>query len=263
MKFIKTEDILSISKFRDELYQRFNGPLDAMWESLYIASSDTYSIENEHEKIGYCSIDSDKNLLQIFLIEGFNHLMDSTIKSLIAKKLVIGARLSSIEPVSFNASLFNSTSIRANTFCFKYSNPAWEDELALDLILVTKKDIPPIKAYFKNQIGFDDTFGYTENLVDRDEIYKVEESGMIIATSELRLSDSQPDFADLGVIVNKNYQGRGIASQVLRQQAQKAKKLNRQPICSTTCDNVASQKAINRAGFYCSHIIFDISFNLA
>lgn len=260
MKFIKTENTATINEFRIKLYQKFTAPMDAMWEALYIASSQAYLIENETQTIGYCCIDDQNSLLQLFLSEEKNHLIDSIVQSLVESKLISSAKLSSIEPVSFNACLSNSKSIQTNTLCFQYSNKPLENKYPLNIDLVSKENIPAIKAFLKDQISFDDNFGYTENLVERKEFYMVKESDNIIATSECRLSDSQPEFADLGVIVNKDYQGKGIATQVLQLQAKRVQEANRKPICSTTVDNIASRKAIEKAGFYCSHIIFDISF---
>ncbi|TRX60595.1 GNAT family N-acetyltransferase [Fulvivirga sp. M361] len=260
MQFIQTEDTTTISELRAALYQRFSAPVDAMWEMLYIASSQPYLIENGTQKIGYCSIDDNESLLQIFLNDGSNHLMDRVVKSLIDSKLISGAKLSSIESVSFNACLTYSRSVQTNTFCFQYYNRPLQNGPLLNIELVSQEDIQAIKSFLKDQIGFDDTFGYTENLVQRREFYVVKGSGDIIATSECRLSDSQPEIADLGVIVNRDYQGKGIATQVLKQQANRAQEIKRRPICSTTYDNVASKKAIEKAGFYCSHIIFDINF---
>jgi len=260
MIFLKTDDALSIKGYRSELYKKITAPIDAMWEQLYIASSQDYLIEVEAESIGYCCIDDNKNLKQIYLNEDSNYLMSDVIQSLIESGLMCSASLSSIEPVSFNACLFHSKSTQANTFCFQYSNKQLENESTLNIELVSEEDMPAIKAFMKDQIGFDDTFGYTENLVRRKEFYMLKESNIIIATSECRLSDSQKDVADLGVIVNKDYQGKGIATQVLKQQANRAQEANRKPICSTTLDNIASKKAIEKAGFYCSNIIFDINF---
>ena len=260
MQFVQTDDTSTISALRAALYQRFSAPIDAMWEMLYIAPSQAYLIDSGTQKIGYCSIDVNDNLLQIFLNDGYNHLMDCAVKSLIDSKLISGAKLSSIEPVSFNACLTYSRSVQTNTFCFQYSNRPLQNGSLLNLELVLQEDLQTVKSFLKDQIGFDDTFGYTENLVQRRELYVVKGSGDIIATSECRLSDSQPEIADLGVIVNRAHQGKGIATQVLKQQAKRAQEVQRRPICSTTYDNVASKKAIEKAGFYCSHIIFDINF---
>lgn len=260
MKFVKTENNETINNFRVKLYSKLVAPIDAMWEQLYIGSSQHFLIVNNSGTIGYCSIDSEKSLKQIFLLGDFNYLMSNTIKRLIDEELIISASLSSNEPNSFNACLFHSNSVKTNTFCFEYSDRPVENKPEMNVKCVTQEDISDIKAFFKNQIEFDDTFGYTENLVQRKELYLVKEDDTIIATSECRMSDSQKKIADVGIIVNKEFQGKGIATQILKQQAKRAQKVNRKPICSTTLDNTASKRAIEKAGFYCSNIIFDISF---
>lgn len=259
MNFNKTEN-KSITKYRAELYKIFTSALDDMWQDLYIASSQAYLIEFNKQTIGYCCIDDKKTLLQIFLIEEFNYVMDKVIESLTESELISSASLSSIEPVSFNSCLAHSKSIKTNTYCFKYSNSQLKNESLLNIEVVSKKDIKTLKAFYKNHVGFDDTFGYVKNRVQRKELYMIKESGNIIATGECRLSDTQPDVADVGMAVNKDYRKKGIGTQVLQQMALKAQRAKRQAICSTTLDNKASKKAIEKAGFYCSHIIFDINF---
>ncbi|MGZ2368426.1 GNAT family N-acetyltransferase [Ancylomarina sp. YFZ004] len=260
MNFIKTDHTDSITKLRSELYQNLSAPIDAMWELLYIASSQHYLIEKDKTTMGYCCINDEDSLLQIFLLEAFNSKMDQVIEELIKSKLIKSASLSSNEPIAFNACLFHSKSTKANTFCFEHSNTAIEVNSKLNIDLVSNEDIPAIKAFLKEQLGMDDTFGYTENLVSRKEIFMIKESDVIIATSECRISDSQPGIADLGIIVNRDYQGKGIATQVMQMQVNRVLKLGRKPICSTTLENIASKKMIEKSGFYYSNIIFDISF---
>ena len=231
-----------------------------MWELLYIASSQHYLIEDHDKVLGYCCINEEACLIQIFLEEAYCSNMETVIKELIKAELIKSASLSSNEPIGFNACLFQSKSIKANTFCFEHVNKAIKVNSILNLELVHTEDIPPIKAFLNEQVGMDDTFGYTENLVARKEIFIIKESEVIIATSERRMSDTQPEIADLGIIVNKAYQGKGIATQVMQMQVNNVLKAGRKPICSTTLDNLASRKAIEKSGFYCSNIIFDMSF---
>lgn len=186
--------------------------------------------------------------------------MQKVIESLIQSQLIKSASLSSNEPISFNACLHHSKSIQTNTFCFEHTQTAIEIDLELNIELVTSEEIPSIKAFLKEQVGMDDTFGYTENLVDRKELFKVIDADVIIATSECRISDSQIDIADIGIIVNRDYQGKGIATTVMQKQVNRVLQSNKKPICSTTLDNIASRKAIEKSGFYCSNIIFDIKF---
>lgn len=260
MNFIISKNTETINSLRAKLYQNLTAPIDAMWELLYVASSQHYLIENKNSTLGYCCINEESALVQIYLEEEYASQMSHIIQELIKTELIKSVSLSSNETVGFNACLFHSKSIKPNTFCFEHLNTEIEVNSALNVELVSTGSIPAIKAFYKAQIGMDDTFGYTENLVSRKELFMVKQSDVIIATSECRLSDSQPDIADLGIIVNKSFQGKGIATQVMQVQVNRVLRLGRKPICSTTVDNIASRKTIEKSGFYCSNIIFDMSF---
>ena len=258
MKF-KKSNTTDTNGLRTKLYQKLIAPIDAMWELLYIASSQHYLIENNDSTLGYCCINEEGCLIQIYLEEYYCSNMDNVIEELINSGLINSASLSSNEPIGFNSCLFHSKSIKTNTFCFQHLNTPIEVNSTLNVELVTTENLPAIKAFYKKQVGMDDTFGYTENLVSRKELFMVKELDVIIATSECRMSDTQPEIADLGIIVNRDHQGKGIATQVMQMQVNRVLKANRKPICSTTLENVASKRAIEKSGFYCSNIIFDIS----
>ncbi len=261
MKYIKTDIIKIINNLRSKLYQKLTAPMDAMWEQLYIASSQHYLIENNNHTLGYCCINEEACLIQIFIEKEYYSEMNIIVEGLIKSEMINSASLSSNEPLAFNSCLFHSKSIKPNTFCFEHNNRAIEVNSALNIELVSTEDIPSINSFLKEQVGMDDTFGYTASLVSRKEIYMLRESAVIIATSECRISDSQAEIADLGIIVNRDYQGRGIATKVMQMQVNRVLQAGRKPICSTTVDNKASRKAIEKSGFYCSNIIFDISFS--
>lgn len=259
MNFIKTDITDTINNFRSHLYKSLKAPIDAMWEQLYIRSSQHYLIV-ENDTLGYCCINEEGYLTQIFLTENHLALMEKVIQELISKGLIKSASLSSNEPVAFNSCLFHSKSVKTNTFCFEHLNKEIEVDSSLRIELVPEKDIPLVKLFLKKQVGMDDTFGYTENLVARKEIFMLKESETIVAISECRMSDSQPEIADLGIIVNRDFQGRGLATQIMKMQVNSVLQRGRKPICSTTLDNIASRKVIGKSGFYCSNIIFDINF---
>ncbi len=260
MRFIKTDNLEAINLLRTELYQKITNPIDAMWEKLYIASAQNYFITENEENIGYCCIDDNRSLLQLYVKEQYSNSVNHAIASLIKTGLISSASLSSSESIVFNTCLSNSKALKTNTFCFQHLNKLMDVDDHLKLELVVERHIPMVKSFLKEQVGMVDTFGYTENLVKREEIYMILDNNEIIATSECRWSDTQPKIADVGIIVNRNHQGKGIATNILQQQANRVIRANRKPICSTTIDNIASRKAIERAGFYCTNIIFDITF---
>ena len=262
INFNKSEITKEIVNYRKELYASFVAPLDGMWEALYIANATSYLIKYKEEEIGYCCIDEDKSLNQLFLIATHRYLMNAIVTELINSNRIVSAHLSSIESTSFNTCLLFAKSIQTNTINYTFSS-AQEKKVStgiLNLNTANIQDGDKIRAFFKKEIGFDDSFGYTDNLINRGEIYVVEEGDEIIATGECRLSDSQPKYADVGMVVKQDNRKKGLGTSVLSELANIANKKNRIPICSTTLENVASQKAIERAGFYNSHTIFKIEF---
>jgi len=260
MRFIKTDHQDSITILRKKLYARLKAPIDAMWELLYINSSQDYLITNKDEVLGYCCIDAEGCLTQIYLEDSHLSKMTPVIKQLISSTLIKSASLSSNEPIGFNTCLSLSKSIKINTYCFEHLNSPIHINNPLPIAQGTLEDIPSVKAFYKAQIGMNDTFGYTENLISRREVGLVKEFDNIVATTECRMSDSQPEIADLGIIVSKEQRGKGLATTIMQMQVNRVLDAGRRPICSTTADNISSKKVIEKSGFYCATIIFDIKF---
>jgi len=260
--FNKSEITEEIINYRKQLYAGFTAPLDGMWEVLYIAHATSYLIKNEGKQVGYCCIDQDKSLNQLFLIDSHLYLMKIIVAELINTNMIVSAHLSSIAPTLFNTCLLFAKSTEANTINYTFSSEQ-EKRVSTDILNLNKAttyDGNRIRAFFKEEIGFDDSFGYTDNLIERGEIYVVEEGNEIMATGECRLSDSQSKYADVGMVVKKTWRKKGLGTKLLSELINIALEKKRKPICSTTVDNVASQKAIERAGFYNSHTVFKIDF---
>ena len=260
MNFNIIQNPVDINDMRQQLYKRFVAPIDGMWESLYIPSSTSHAIQHHNETIGYCCIDEDKSITQLFLSDGFSHFTKAAVSSLIASGLATSAKLSSNEPISFNACLLHNQSVAENTLCYQYNGHSLVNTVSATIEPVSIGATAAIKSFLKEQVGFDDNFGYTENLIERNELYSIEDNSGIVATGECRLSDTQLKVADIGMIVHNAHRGKGLGAEVLHQLALKAQSMNRTPICSTTHDNIPSQKSIEKAGFHCSHITFNIDF---
>ena len=122
MEFEPTQNTDIVTKFRTQLYAQLTVPVDAMWELLYIASCTNYLISEQGENIGYCCIDTNDSLLQLFLAKEFSGKMNAVVEALLEEKLIVSASLSSNEPIAFNTCLLHSKSIRPNTFCFQHIN---------------------------------------------------------------------------------------------------------------------------------------------
>ena len=93
MNFKKTNTTDSINDLRSKLYQKLTAPIDAMWEQLYIDSSQHYLIEKEDLTMGYCCTDDADCLIQLFRLEEYYSKMEQVIRTLIEAKLIRSASL--------------------------------------------------------------------------------------------------------------------------------------------------------------------------
>ena len=265
MKIIKSQLNKDVQELKNKYYSELIAPLDGMWESLFIAQSSIYLIVQDDINIAYICVNEEKSLVQFYVKQAYKYLSSAIVKELVKNETISSATLSSIEPVSFNACLEHAKSVKKDSINYQFEvtqKQNLKSDLTISLRLAVKADIESIQSFFKSEIGFDDTFGYTENLVFRKEIYLLEKDGQITATGECRMSETQTKIADIGMVVGQTFRKKGLGAKILSELVNIAKSKNRLAICSTTADNIPSQKAIENAGFYANHLIFKMTFFL-
>ena len=263
MKLVKVNDPEEIEYYRQTYYEEILAPIDGMWEMLFYAGAESYLINLDGKSIGYCKIDEAKCLYLVYLEQLHKIEIDQFINELIATKKVSSAKMASSEPLSFNACLSRANSVTLDTFLYQYPNelkPNLKITENQRFVLAASKDKQITLDFFKAHANFDDQFGYTDRLLSRSELYFLYENDKLVATGECRLSDSQPNYADVGMIVNTSERGRGLATLMLNLLVDVGLKKGRKLICSTTHDNPASQIAIYRSGFISMHRIYQMTF---
>lgn len=83
----------------------------------------------------------------------------------------------------------------------------------------------------------------------------------MVATGECIPSQTQPPYADVGMVAARAYRGRGLGSSMLMRLKQYCYAAGWQPICSCAADNHASKKAIEKAGFISEHSMVTMMFS--
>ena len=72
---------------------------------------------------------------------------------------------------------------------------------------------------------------------------------------------SNEGFADVGMIIGKEYRKEGLGSYMLGRAVQIALKRRTVPICSCEADNPGSKKAIEHVGFRSRHAMYAMDFS--
>lgn len=94
----------------------------------------------------------------------------------------------------------------------------------------------------------------------RGELFLLYKGQMLVATGECIPSQFQPPYTDLGMVVAQSQRGKGLGSFMLIQLKKHSYANNWKPICSCAANNLASKRAIEKAGFISEQRMVKITF---
>ena len=250
----ESSDIPSKSVYLNSL----SHPLDGMWEA-FTRSATTYRFMIDGDPIGYCCVNSEKQILQFHVAVDQQPYANEALNTLVRLDLALGGFTSTADRFLLNLCLDRGVPLGVHTIL--YGDPSRAEGSVAShpsalLHPVTPSQLSEITQLQRNSL--DQDLGdwlptYLRNLVDRQELYSLRKEGVVLATGEIRVSDSQPPFADLGVITMREFRGQGVAGELLMRLKGLCFERQQRPICSTTIDNPAAQKAITSAGFQAKH----------
>jgi predicted acetyltransferase len=103
--------------------------------------------------------------------------------------------------------------------------------------------------------------GYLGGLVEKGEVFFLEQGDNIVGTCEVRKSTSAPAFADIGMAVSPDFRRQGYGTYMLNKAKAIAVEWGRHPICSCEKENVGSFKSISNCGFASKFQLLSITFN--
>jgi len=238
-------------------------PLDGMWET-FTGMADQFSINGTEGTIGYCAVNDEQKLLQFFVSAPPN--ASAAFASAIEWLDISGAVVSTAEPSFLASCMDHQKSVSEHAIMYHLADnaaptdPAFPDDMAIRSMGTS--DLKAAVSFAAETIGADAGWlgSYFGGLIDRNELTGLWQGNNLVATGECRPSATQPEYADVGMIVGTSQRGKGIATNMLRQLINESATLGLKPICSTECGNIPAQKAISNAGFTHYHRILEIAF---
>ena len=238
-------------------------PLDGMWEDAFFPTSNHWNIHSDGKLIGYCAVNAEGALLGFHVLDptfeaaAFEHCLD-TLE--IARAFVCTA-----EPAYLSLCLDKQSRVTVNTIM--YEDDPGKAEPSVFPGDSTFRQIEHNEHHIAVKFGVDAIgadrdwlSGYYAERIEKNELYGLWRGEMLLAAGELRISPSQKDVADVGMIVATPYRKRGIATLVLNQLRYMGRQSGLRLICSTERENIGAQKAILKAGFRATHRILDMAF---
>lgn len=257
---VKRDSITSIVKKYSE---KITAPLDDMWENMIIPSGTFYTV-SDADIMGYFVVGDNNTMLQFYIEECYESKTIEIFEQVVKDQNIEGALAGTFEPLYLSLCLDRNTKVEVDTFLYK-ENKSAEIKSPIDAIRINqanKDDYTEILDFCKSKVGLEgDWIGpYYKVLLPKGSVYLFKIEDEIIGAGELRPSKSSVSYANLGMMVSKDFRKQNIGTYIMHQMKLLANKKGLMGICSTTIDNVASQKAIIKSGFYSYHRILKIRF---
>jgi GNAT superfamily N-acetyltransferase len=258
----------SLSQARSRHRETLVAPQDAYWETGIVAAAAHHQIFVDGRPAGYCATDSDSYLVQFFLEEELCPRAGEVLATALDALALKGAYAATNEPGYLSLCLDRQREVAVDTLLY-FDHHLVPPAGAERLRLATNEDLPRLVAIQDADVGgdlalmeqgFGSLEGYLRGMIGDGGLYVLEEGGTIIGSGDFRRRETWPAMADLGVVVAPGQQGRGIGTEILCLLKEMAAETGLEPMCSTTVENLASQRMIEKAGMVARHRILRITF---
>ncbi len=251
-----------------DLHSFFDGlllPMDDMWQQAIIAPANHQEILLNGRPVGFFSVDEENRLLAFHLSEYHREWDRKIFKSLLEDRGIVEGFACSLDLKSLPLFLDNAREMTLHTLLYQHLKNA-RSEWPFEEILkrsATDQDFARVLSYHEVHLGPLEEWvaPYYRGLIDRSQLYLYERSRRLIATGEVRRDERREGFDHLGVSVAVDQRKQGLATAILTDLKEECIRYGRTPICSTSITNLASQGAIESAGFHAGHRILKVGFH--
>ena len=232
-----------------------------MWES-FRANATNYGIRHGQEWIGYVNVTVEGKLLQFYLTPSHMPWGIEIFTQFLGEYQLSSAMVGTNNPCLMSVALRNPKQVSIDTYLFR---DFWNREIPKkegQLKPCQNDDLKRVVDFCQVSMGAPVGWltSYIGGLIERNEIFVLQQDQKIIGTCEVRQSLSAGQYADIGMVVSPDFRKRGFGTFLLKQAMRIAQERNKIPICSTEKDNIGSLKAIHACGFYSKYQLLDVSF---
>jgi GNAT superfamily N-acetyltransferase len=233
-----------------------------MWES-FREMGEQWVVIKQDKPIGYAVIGENNTLIQFFVSGIFHNDGELLLGSFMGEHGIKEALVGTNNPSFLSLAMPMANKVSVHSLFFRDFFEVEIDNKQGELRSVQQGDIESVIQFYMAGMGAPEEWltGYLTALVERQEVYILELEGKIIGACEVRKSESDAKYADIGMVVAPEMRRQGYGAFLLYKARAIAEEWNCIPICSCERENKGSLKAIQNAGFICRfqllHLVFD------
>lgn len=262
MYTIKKVDKENIKEMRKGYYENLTAPMDDMWEEGIIPNGDHFEILDDKISVGYFVLDSEGVIMAFYVKDKSS--ATNIFEFILFEKQIKKAYACTYDPLFYNQCDKLKRIVSENSFIYKLGKrvdikPPFEN---IEIIPGKMEDFEDILNHFIDATSGTKEFlsWYATRIIKANTLIIFRLDDKIIGTGELRPSGSSEEYATVGMIVAKNFREMGLASYIISVLTKMCEKRGYKALSSTTIDNIASQKTLEKNGYESYHKIYTIEF---
>ncbi|MDF9799639.1 RimJ/RimL family protein N-acetyltransferase [Catalinimonas alkaloidigena] len=256
-----------LASLRQQCYQSLTAPLDGMWDSL-IHKAVVKGIFYQDDCIGYLCHDQAFTLINFFVLDDWLNRRAEIFSQLLKEQAFPQAYVSTNHPAFLTACMEFAKRVSVYYYLFEdrqdqqfqpMLSPAF---IEAEFVQAKYKDTEKVVSFCQQTTSADKAWlnSYIQEWTDKDGMYYLQLKGEILGTCEIRKSDTQPGYADLGAIVSAKYREQGLGTYLMLKGKAICYERGLKPICSCRYDNAGSRRMIGNAGFINKNLMLKVNF---
>lgn len=266
----RVDTITAIAGLKKAHQRTLVAPMDGYWETAVIGFAPHYLLLAGGDVAGYCALSTANALLEFYVSDPGR--ATALFAFVLAETGAPTAVAGTIDPGYLSLCLDHQQKVAINTYLFQtlpsLQPPAPSPHTIFRMGMQADVDML-VDFYGRHdayedlasiEAGFGDRVGYVRHMVQQGQVLLLTAGATLLGIGECRFSQSQPAYADVGMIVGCDHRRQGWGTYILQQLVSYCGQHGRQAICSCTAGNIASRKTIEKAGFFCQHRLLDIWF---
>lgn len=260
--FYKVTNTDGLASLRQEWLDGLPSPQDGMWE-FFRNNGVNWGIKCNEELIGYAAVDEGNQLLQFYILPMYLSNGPVIFKKFIDDKNIKTGIVGTNNLSYLSLALNFVKQLNLHSYLFRSTYEVIIEEKEGRLKACKNEDVDRIVNFCHYSMGAPKEWlvGYIGGLIERGEIFSLENEDKIIGTCEVRKSLTAPEFADIGMVVSPDFRRMGYGTYLLSQAKRIALEWGKTPICSCERDNTGSVKSIHNCGFVSLYQLLHIDFN--
>lgn len=262
MYFIKKVKKEEIEEMRKDYYVNLTAPMDDQWEEGIIPNGDFFTVIQDDFIVGYFVLDDEGAIISFYTKK--KEEATEIFKAIISKKKIKKAYVFTCDPLFYKQCINLKKDMLDNSFLYRLKNKVEVDPPfnTIDIVKGEMRDFEEILNHFMDGTGISEEWAkiFMTTRINANSIIVFKLDNKIIGTGEIRPSISNSNYANIGMVVAKEFRRRGIATYIVNVVTKISIERGYKPICATSIDNIGSQKTIKKNGYECYHKINIILF---